>query len=78
MLKHRSSLAMMAALALGALASVPATGQQGVPRPRRKPVTTPIRNVNGPDNRTELQREIAEWNAAVERRKAEKKRRRGA
>ena len=78
MLKSRSSPAMMAALMLAGAASVPATGQQGVPRPRRKPVTTPPRNVAGPDKRTALQREIAEWNAAVDRRKAEKKLRRGA
>lgn len=75
MLKQRPSLAMMAALAvsLAGGASLPAAP---APSQRRKPVTAPPRNVSGPDKRTALQREIAEWNAAVGRRKAEKKLRR--
>lgn len=76
MLKSSTRLAMLAALTLGAAASVPATGQQGVPKPRRRSVTTPARWPSEPDQRTQQQREIAEWNAAVDRRKAEKKARR--
>lgn len=70
MLKHRSSLAMLAALTLAAGAAVPATGQQGVPKPRRKPSEP-----DEPDKRTQLQREIDEWNAAVDRRNLNKRRR---
>jgi hypothetical protein len=69
-----SALAMLAM----AEASAATPGQQGVPKPRRKPVTTPARWPNEPDERTALQREIAAWNAAVDRRKADKKLGRGA
>ena len=78
MLKHRNSLALMAALAIAGAASVPATGQQGVPNPRRKSVFKPaLTPSDEPDKRTQLQREIAEWNAAVDRRNAMKRRGRG-
>jgi hypothetical protein len=59
-------------------ASAAAPAQQGVPKPRRRQVVTPARCPNEPDERTRQQREIAEWNAAVDRRKAEKRRLRGA
>lgn len=69
MIKNRSSLAMMAALVMASAAAVP--GPSGITRtsarPRRR-LPTAIDSAA-----TELQREIAEWNASVERRKAEKK-----
>lgn len=73
MLKNRSRVAMQAAMLLAAFAAVPATAQQGVPKLRKKGETYPPRWPNEPERKTELQREIDEWNAAVERRKAEKK-----
>ncbi len=69
MLKSRHSLAIMAALTMAAAASVP--GPAGVQRTSAKPrrrLPTAIDSAA-----SELQREIAEWNAAVEQRKAEKK-----
>lgn len=76
MIKHRASLAMSAALAMAALASMPAQAGESRtvtrPPPRRR-VATAVESAT-----TELQREIAEWNAAVETRKTEKRRLRGA
>lgn len=77
MLKNRSRAAMQAAMLLAAVAALPAAAQPGVPRPRRRERDQP-RWPNEPEKTTELQREIAAWNEAVERRKAEKKLRRGA
>lgn len=73
MLKHRPSLALSAALMVAAasgLASMP--GPSGIartsarpPRPRRVQLDEEIASAR--------EQEIAEWNAAVDRRKAEKK-----
>ena len=78
MLKHRILLTSALAMLAMSEASAASPAQQGVPKPRRKPVTTPARWPNEPDESTEQQREIAAWNAAVDARKAEKRRRRGA
>lgn len=71
MLKHRSSLAMMAALTLAAAAAAP--GASGAVRTAARGQRPRRLALDEPDKRTQQQREIAEWNAAVDRRKAEKK-----
>lgn len=78
MLKHRLLIASaMAALAMSE-ASAAAPAQRDTPKPRRKSVFKPARWPNEPDKRTQQQREIAEWNAAVDKRRADKRRLRGA
>lgn len=66
----KSRLLLTSALAMLAMteATAAAPAPRGTPKPRRKPVVTSARWPNEPDKRTQQQREIAEWNAAVEKR----------